>query len=109
MENRWVMENADIIDIDELEKLESIRSKIKFSALSGFILGLFPQYTILCNPSFSKVKGIRKKIYLTCLIILPCLTAFLFSRPSEHSYKSYIRELQSTYDAQKSIDVSRSE
>ena len=99
MSDKWITKNIDKFSIEELEKIDSYSNYQKFSVLVGFILGLFPQYTLLTHPYIRnyKTNGPIAKLCILGLIGVPFAFSSLVSYPVFYYSDKYILSLQEKY------------
>lgn len=99
MSEEWIVTNIEKFTIEELEMIDS-HSRFKgYCAVGGFILGLFPQYTLMTHPFFRnyKEKGVVGRVSLLGLVTIPFLSSYIISRPANSWQEKFIGELQEKY------------
>ena len=99
MSENWIQENIEKLSIEELQELDGKMKRRGFSAIFGFIVGMFPQYTLLTHPMIRNYKetGFKGRIGIIVLLPVPFLFAYVISRPFSNSYDEYFKSLQEKY------------
>jgi hypothetical protein len=102
------MENLDQLDPEELEVIDSNNGYIKLSVLLGFVIGLFPQYTLLSHPYLRnfRVNGPMSKLGVIMVIPIPLITANIFATYFTGIQEEYIETLILKYSKEKVEKVS---
>lgn len=99
MSAEWVEEHINDLTKEELEELITLKNRRSGAGVAGFVLSLFPQYTMLTHPFFRNYQknGIRARIGLAGLMALPFCMSFLVSKPFSKKMQVYIESLQQKY------------
>ena len=97
--NEWLKDNADRLSVEDLQDLESLLKNRGYSAILGFFLALFPQYSILTISNMGKYKNQspKTKFYIGVLMFLPFFSSYVLSRPFHNNYVNYVHSLQEKY------------
>ena len=99
MNEQWLKDHLDELEPEEMETIESNTTNIKTSALTGFILGLFPQYTLLSHPFLKNhmQNGFKAKLGVALAIPIPIIFSMLCSNYFYDTQEAYISQLRLKY------------
>ena len=109
MESKWIDENVDKMSYEELEKLETYSTGRGYSAVGGFVLGMFPQYTLMTHPkiAFYNEYGVVGRLRVVAVAIIPLILAYGCSRPYSYAYRKLIDELKQKYSSEFPIEPNK--
>lgn len=99
MNEQWLKDHLDELEPEEMEILGKNTTSIKTSALAGFILGLFPQYTLLSHPFLKNhiQNGFKAKIGLALALPIPLVFSMITSSYFYSIQEDFISQLRLKY------------
>ena len=99
MSEEWLAANLKYLEYEELQELDSMSSKVRYSAIGTFVVSLFPQYSLieyLRNRNPGK-RSLKVKFFIGTLFLMRYVASTLVSYPFKVSQEQFIEQLNAKY------------
>lgn len=99
MSQEWVAANLKNFEYEDLQELDSLSAKIRYSAIGSFLAALYPQYNLInsLNRNNPISKSFKVKVYIGVLILLPFACSNIVSLPFKIMQENLIEDLKVKY------------